>query len=124
MSLTRLVELGVSGAEVDVTYVLQNEEGDEISSFTEVVNVETVSEFVKEIEVPGDLVEGEYVMYVRVDYDGKTASSSSWFVVVEGENIFKKIWKNKFLFGGVLLGVLVGVGILIWLRKRVGEKGK
>ncbi|MEK9207806.1 MAG: hypothetical protein AAB922_04940, partial [Patescibacteria group bacterium] len=56
-----------------------------ITTFSDTVAVETQTSFTKTIPIPKNTALGRYILYVTVTYNGKIASSSVSFDVVEPE---------------------------------------
>ena len=60
---------------------IKDKEGKEILHESETLAVENRANFIKRFSVPDDIEYGDYILYVKVVYQGETASASSWFSV-------------------------------------------
>jgi hypothetical protein len=82
LTLTRLTETTTN--DVVLNFIIKDVNGNTISASTDTINVEDFAEFSKEIKIPEDVVDGDYILYVQADYDGKIASASKGFIVEAG----------------------------------------
>ena len=89
---------------VTIEYSIKNEQNIEIISEEEILSVDRSISFIKKFEMPENIEPGRYILYVRVTYDGKVASASSWFSV-----------KKRFVLKTTQLYIIVGTLILIIL---------
>ena len=89
---------------VTIEYSIKNEQNIEIISDEEILSVERSLSFIKKFEMPENIEPGRYILYVRVTYEGKVASASSWFSV-----------KKRFILKTTQLYIIVGILILIIL---------
>ena len=70
---------------VDMEYLIKDMQGNEILTERESVIVEKELELSKTFKLPENIVEGEYLLYVKAEYENKIASSSVFFRVVKEE---------------------------------------
>ena len=71
--------------DVKIEYMIKEKENNTITTFSDTVAVETQTSFTKTIPIPENTALGRYILYVTVTYNGKIASSSVSFDVVEPE---------------------------------------
>ena len=77
-----LYNLGeIEKVDVIIGYYIKDKEGKEILHESETLAVENRANFIKRFSVPDDIEYGDYILYVKVVYQGETASASSWFSV-------------------------------------------
>ncbi len=72
---------GIGKIDVNLEYIIKNEQNEVIIFDIETVAVETQANFLKKFEIPDDIKLGKYIFYVKATYNGKTASASAWFSV-------------------------------------------
>lgn len=72
---------GVEAVDVHVIYTIKDMEGNIILEEDEYLAVETKTTFIKRLRIPSNLEEGNYVLYVRVEYDDTVGSSSALFSI-------------------------------------------
>jgi len=86
--------LGKEGeTEVDIDYLIKNPEGDIVFGEKQTLVIGKSLSFIKKIDIPSDIEAGDYLFYVRVTYDSKTASASKWFRVLPVSILPKNIQK-------------------------------
>jgi len=102
-------------ADVEIEYVIEDDEGNKVLTEKETIAVETKVGFLKRIKVPENVDKGKYILYVKVSYNEKFASATATF------NVIKK--ETNML---VVLAIIVFLGIIIYLyqRKRGRKKQK
>ncbi|MCK4650231.1 hypothetical protein KAT36_03275 [Candidatus Pacearchaeota archaeon] len=95
--------------DVTVNYVIKDEEENEVLSLSDTRAIETTLSFVKRIDLPEDLIEGKYFLYVQVEYEGKIASASSWFEVESEKSLveFIKDFKSYLISTAVMILLLI-----------------
>jgi len=71
----------VGRVDVEIEYSIRDVQGNIIMSDRETIAVEKQADFVKSFKIPENVEEGDYTLYVRVIYDGKTAGASEFFQV-------------------------------------------
>ena len=87
-----IYNLGKSGkTNIEIEYIIKDKNGKEILRQVEQTEVGTQLSFLKNFKIPKDLENGEYLLYIKVKYDGKTASSSKWFTVKKVPFLVKKL---------------------------------
>ncbi|MBI2631619.1 hypothetical protein HYW75_01300 [Candidatus Pacearchaeota archaeon] len=110
VSITNLYSLGRSGRiDVNLDYYVKDEEGNIILKDEETAAVETQLEVVNEFNIPKNLKDGDYILYVKVKYEGEIAVASTTFNVSSrgtGETI------PFFTFLKILLYLLIIVAIV------------
>ena len=80
--ITKLTNLGeFKKADVVLTYMIKDFEGNTFVLETDSFAVETQASHPKTLRVPDNLPSGDYLVYVRLDYGGFTASASHQFKV-------------------------------------------
>lgn len=107
-----LYNLGeIKNVDVDMHYVIKDENGNEIISEKETITVGEEEEFIKTFQLPRDIKFGNYVFYTKIVYQGETASASASFSV--GEMPIKEFTNE---YRNIILIVIL-VAILIILRR-------
>ncbi|MEK6842820.1 MAG: hypothetical protein AABX84_03305, partial [Nanoarchaeota archaeon] len=80
----KLFNLGYTGrVDVFIEYIIKDYEGNEISVEHETIAIETQITLLKRIKIPNDADYGNYILYVRVTYNGEVASASDNFKIVQ-----------------------------------------
>jgi len=106
-----LYNFGEKGkVDVNLDYIIKNEEGDTILSNSETRAVETETSFVKEFQIPEDRIPGIYIFYTKATYNGEVASASEWFAIKEGA--FLKTERNSL---AIFLAISILVIILVFI---------
>lgn len=77
-----LYNLGSTFGDVFLEYIMRDDNGNTILNQTDAIAIQTQTSFVKTFKVPSDALLGHYMLYVRADYSGKTASASAGFNIV------------------------------------------
>jgi len=116
---TTLYNLGGS-EKVDVLliYEILDEKGNVIVSKNETVAVETSLDILRTFHMPEESPSGKYILYVRTDYGGKTASASSTFDV--SLNSFDR--KSQMLFISSIIMIAFLFVVFISIRKVKKDK--
>jgi len=117
----RLFNLGgelTKRKDILIEYIVRDYDGNEITKETESLAIETQATFIKRISLPKDIRLGNYVLYVRAIYNGKTASSSDNFEVVsstvsEREKIYIVII--------IILSIIISSIVYYILRRKRGK---
>lgn len=86
--------------DVKIIYEIRDFEGNVVLEEEESVGVETRTSINKIFSMPKNAPVGKYIIYVRVDYDGRVASSSVQFEVVK-----KSLLSHSHYFTGIAVGV-------------------
>lgn len=104
--------------EVNISYIIKDSEREELISEQETLKIEGKKVFTKDFKIPEDAKFGRYILYVKLDYENKIASSSELFTIgkpslINEENILyltiiiliiliaivaysmRKIWKER-----------------------------
>ncbi|MFH1325630.1 MAG: hypothetical protein ABIH49_02565 [archaeon] len=127
---TELFNLGTIGRlDVEVEYSIINKEGEIITKEHESVAIETQASVTKEIQIPRDIDYEDYILYVKVTYDGKVASASAEFEVTKDKiSGREKIYIVMITFILIILSVVIYFLIenkrerIIRIKKKIGLK--
>jgi len=109
--------------DVEITYEIRDLENNTILKLSDTRAVETTINYIKEIQIPSDLTEGDYILYIGVDSEGKIASASSFFRVVQEENnlffspIIKLLETNKIIIM-YIIGSLIIICIFYYILSK------
>jgi len=121
INILNMQEIG----KVDVTleYIIKNEQGETITSEQETRAVETELSFIKTLKIPKDAKYGTYMLYIKVLYDDKIASASSWFKINK-----KPFFSQKNIISIIIIFIIVVLLIILIelsiLRKHIRIHGK
>ena len=96
------------GVDVLINYDIRSYEGKSIYQSSESVGIETRTSLSKNFQIPEDADFGDYILYIKVTYDGEVASASTWF------SIGKKPLENITIVLYLIIAILM-VMILIVL---------
>jgi len=111
-----LFNLGETGIiDLEVEYFIRNEEGETIVSEKETIAIETQANFVKTMQLPSDLEDGNYIFYVRTTYDDKVASASAWFEVIREPLLAPAFYKIILI---IILIILLLIFLILFLLHR------
>jgi len=91
-----------------INYDIRSYEGKSIYQSSESVGIETRTSLSKNFQIPEDADFGDYILYIKVTYDGEVASASTWF------SIGKKPLENITIVLYLIIAILM-VMILIVL---------
>ncbi len=112
-----LFSLGRDGkVDVIIRYFIKNDEDEIILSDEETVAVETQLDLLKLIKIPDYLEEGDYVLYVKVLYEGEVAVSSTTFFVKKTEI------KTESIILYVLIGLVAVITMIIFYHLKNTRK--
>ena len=117
VSLIRMIEL--DRKDVVINYTVKNENGDIVIFSEDTKAIETSMSFIKELKIPEETKHGKHVLYVQVIYEGKVASTSDWFNVVD-EKKSNIIW--WVLIGFLIISIIAITIIIIVLFRRKNIK--
>lgn len=119
---TTLYNLG-SEKRVDVVldYIIKSIKGEEIISQHETIAVETQASIIKTFKIPEKTKYGDYIFYVRVNYDDKIASASAEFSVVSKKPIFTK-QERVFLLLFLILILLILIDKTLKKKKKIKKR--
>ncbi len=77
-----LYNLGETGRiDTAITYSIEDAQGNTIETEKETIAVETQASLLKTIKLPQDMKEGNYLLTITAEYNGKSAQSFAWFEV-------------------------------------------
>jgi len=119
--------LKILGSEnVDIEYLIINDEGNIIISEKETLNIREKLEFLKDIKIPEETKEGRYLLYVKTIYDGKVASASEWFdvqkkIIAPPIGLPKVNLVNSIIFLLILILIIIIIRSLLKKRIRTGR---
>ena len=126
-AIVNFYNLGEEGeAEVEAEYIIKDEQGEIIFGEKQILIIKPSVNISKNLKLPISLEEGDYIFYVKVTYDSKTAIASRLFKV-EKQKIIKTIIsnleKNKREIA-IAISVLIGLYIILTpLEQLCGGKG-
>ncbi|MBW6442786.1 hypothetical protein K0A97_03360, partial [Patescibacteria group bacterium] len=100
-----------------VWYKILNEEGEEVLSQSETVEVFQLKRYLKNISLPKNLKRGEYTLYLEVEYGEDVIKKS---IVLELGNSFSNIFLNITIF---LIMAIILVIIILIVRYLINKKG-
>ena len=111
----KLMNFG-EGKRVDVTvnYQILDSRGTVVVTETETVAVETTASFIKNIQIPHDLLSGKYTAISNVVYEGQEALATSKFDFTVEKKIAGIFISQFIVYGTVTL--LIGIGFAIVSR--------
>jgi len=104
---------GEEKVETNVRYEIKSEDGVIIYEGDEEISVDAQTSFVREFPIPSNVEAGRYLLYVPVEYNGKSGSSSQWFEVIRIE---EKVEKKEVNFEWLLVLFIVVVATLIVVK--------
>ena len=87
-----------------------------ISTQSETIKIKDKIGYTKKIYIPENLEYGRYILYVKVNYDGKIGSASSGF------NVGRVPWSKEKIILYIILGSLI-IGIIILIIEIYKIKG-
>ena len=106
---------GLGKVDVNMDYIIKEEGTGKIILFEQdSFAVETRISFIKSFEIPKDTKYGNYIFYVRVNYDTKIASASDEFRIGE-EAFFSKYVKFNLI---LLIIILLLIGLIRTITKK------
>ncbi len=107
-----LYNLGDIGRiDANITYVIKNDANKEVATSQETLAVETQASFIKTLAIPSSIPDGNYIVYVRADYQDTSAGASAFFTVKSSSETLSQ---NIFIFlGGALLLLIISIYILL-----------
>ena len=113
--------------DASLEYIIKDLDGNLVDVKQEMIAVEDMVVLTKDMEVPDILEPGEYVFYVRVDYDDSIAMASDLFTVIEPEEEpsglaqqLSEILLSK--FATVAVALMIMVVLIVVMRKKKGER--
>ena len=81
VSIFSIERVGLVDTEIE--YIVKDDEGNDVYSEKETLAVDVQTSFVKSLKVPTGIEPGNYVLYIKVTYDGIVSSASSFFEIIE-----------------------------------------
>ncbi len=99
--------------EVEIKYEIKNSNDIILTSSTEKLKIKE-TEFVKKINLPSNTPPGDYILYAKISYEGKTASASQWLTITGKTKQTSNI-KTKIIILIIILGLIIG---LILFKKK------
>lgn len=106
----------IGQVDVALRYGIKDLDGNEIVHYSETVAVRVQANFVKTLDLPSEIAEGDYVFFVDATYSGQTAGASAFFKIVD-ERPFP-----VYAFVSIFLASLVVVVVLVILKVRRDDK--
>ena len=105
----RIFNMGGEGRkDIHIDYIIKGYSGKELVRETESLAIETQVTFLKEIKIPDDAKDESYILYVKVTYEGKVASSSDNFEIVASKVTSKeKIYIVIIIILAVILSLII-----------------
>lgn len=101
--------------DVNLDYTIKDGEGNTITKEQETLAVETQISFIKNFKIPENIKQGNYMFYVKANYDGKVGSASNWFTITKPLSI------NKIIIPA-FLGVIITLILFIIYQIRKTKK--
>jgi hypothetical protein len=101
--------------DVNLDYTIKDGEGNTITKEQETLAVETQISFIKNFKIPENIKQGNYMFYVKANYDGKVGSASNWFTITKPLSI------NKIIIPA-FLGVIITLILIIIYQIRKTKK--
>ena len=105
--------------QVVISYFLKSDDDEVLFLEEEVGIIDTQLVLPKTFRIPEEFVDGDYVLYVNVEHEGRVTGGSDWFEV-RGVGF----WNDPLFFWGILIGIL---SILLWwilFTKKRRKKGR
>ena len=122
LSEIRLFNFGGEGRkDVFIDYIIKDYDGNEIAIESESLAIETQITFLKRISVPEGISLGKYILYVKVDYEGKIASASDNFEIVSSIVTFRE---KLYIVIIIILSILLSLMIYWMIVHRMNQHGK
>ena len=114
----KLFNLGQVGeVDLQIDYIIKDEDGNDIIAEHETVAVATQTTFSKTFNIPEDAKYGRYVLYVKATYNEKVASATAWFNV--GKRPF---WPPSRIVLFIIAGVVILIIIILLKIKKIKKK--
>ena len=105
----KLYNLGELGRiDVKVEYIIKDENNNVVTTASDTIAVETQTSFIKSVLIPKNAKYGRHMFYVRITYNSKVASASTFFEIVEpGISEKEKLYIIFIIFLIMLLSIIV-----------------
>ncbi len=108
----KILDLGdIRKVDAKLFYEIKDTDGKIIMVDEEAIMIETQTEFIKNLNLPKSMLEGQYIVSLRVMYQEEPAVAGEWFIVIAPKT------KNKFSLISIIIAALVIIVILNVLRK-------
>ena len=105
----------VDGLDIELTHIIKDIDGNEITSFEKLLTVGTQSNFIDEIFLP-KLKPGKYFLYTQIRHENIYASSSDEFIITE--SILEDTSKLLFLIIGIIILSIIILFIVFYRRRK------
>jgi len=116
----KLFNLGGEGRkDIDLEYLIKDYNGHEFVNTTESLAIETQINFIRRINLPQEIPQGQYIFYVRATYEGKIASASDNFEIVTS---IMTAQEKLYIVIIIILSVVIGLAIYYIIAKRGAKK--
>ena len=103
-----LQNLEETNLETSISYIIKDGIGNTIIFEKEITELEREKTIIKSIKIPENFNLGRYVLYVKVEYNGQTASASEWFLVVKERKLaLKERWVLYLIF------LIIGISLIV-----------
>jgi len=79
ITIFNLVKTGLVNVSID--YTIKDIDGNIVFYTNDVLAIEKYASFIKTLKLPENIKYGDYALYIKVNYDKKTVSASTWFTV-------------------------------------------
>ncbi len=114
-SIINIYNLGdIKKTNAVVDYIIKDENNEIILQEQEEIEVETQISYTKTLKLPENIESGNYILYVKINYNNEVASATAWFEVKEKINSSKVTRNYKSLI--LILLILIIVTIIILLK--------
>ena len=110
---------GQKKSDVEIDYEIRNRNNEIILASSETVGVETRASLIKEFIIPENTKEGDYILYVKLSFNGQVASASEQFVVGK-----KSISRGEIVIYIISITLLISVIIMIWEIRKIKREIK
>ena len=113
---------GIEAVDVHVIYTIKDMEGNIILEEDEYLAVETKTSLIKRLRIPSNLEEGNYVLYVKVEYDNTVGSTSALFSV--SKRYVETPLKRWEFYTIIVLVIILIFGILFYFEYKKDKQLK
>jgi hypothetical protein len=105
--------------DINAEYSIRRVDGSVLISEKETLAINRQANFVKSFNIPNDTIEGEYIFYVKIDYEGSVSSATEFFEVREVITAFT--FKLIYISISILIVVLI---ILLFQYYRMRNRAR
>lgn len=116
-----LQNLEEAALEALINYIIKNKDGKTIILEKEMIELDREKTITKSIKTPENFNLGEYILYVKVEYNGQTASASQGFFVVKEKRLALKESLVLYLIFLIVITVLI---VIIYKLKALKKRRK